>query len=123
MGRNTLTAVFTSMREAAEARDALIGAGFQSADLTISADLTSDGIAAEAPGQAYENQHTQSGAGIVAWVKSSFSNVRDEDTSDAQRMADVQRGSAVLSFSGSESDLDRASEVLEAQRPVALRRT
>ena len=123
MERNMLTAVFGSTLEAAKAREALISAGLQGRDVTISADLTSDGIAAEAPGQAYENQHTDTGAGIVAWVKSSFTTVKDDDTTEAQRMADVQSGSAVLSFSGSGSDLDRASEVLEAHRPISLRRS
>ena len=51
-----LIAVFASEGEAMRAHSALLRSGIDPKDVAISADLTRDGIAAEAPGQAYENQ-------------------------------------------------------------------
>ena len=120
MARTALTAFFSSHDDAVAARDALLGRGFAAADVTVSTDLTSDPVAAEAPGQAYANQATQAGAGLAAWVKSSFTSMTDADTTDAERMADIQRAGATLSVMVEESEARTASALLEAHRAIAV---
>jgi hypothetical protein len=51
-----LTGIFDTVSAAERARDALVAEGIARERITLSAQQTSDGIAAEAPGQAYENQ-------------------------------------------------------------------
>lgn len=122
MDRTKLIAIFGSQADALAARAALVEAGFDSESLTVSSELTADPVAAEAPGQAYANQQTRTGAGIGAWVKSGFRSGRDSDTTDAERMADIQRGGAVLTIAPGDADFQRVSSLIEAYRPVAVRR-
>ena len=58
MGR--ITAIFDTVRAAQEARDALVREGLDADSIALSVSQTSDGVAAEAPGQSYENQPGQS---------------------------------------------------------------
>lgn len=120
--KETLVAVFASSAEAQQARAALLSEGFAEEKLTLSADLTDDGLSAEAPGQAYENQPTRLGAGLRRLMKTGFGSAADDDTADARRMADVQRGSVVLSVGPLErGETERATATLKRYRPVALR--
>jgi hypothetical protein len=57
-----VSAVFDSPQRAEEAKRVLLDAGVPAQRIAVSAHLTADGIAAEAPGQAFENQPGQ-GAG------------------------------------------------------------
>jgi hypothetical protein len=59
IGAKTVVAVFDSVGAAESARNRLLQAGVPEKRIAVSADLTHDGIAAEAPGQAYENQPGQ----------------------------------------------------------------
>ncbi len=79
-----MIAVFRSSDAAHAARGALLDAGFDAADVTLSMDFTHDAVAAEAPGQAYENQQTKHHAGMEAWIGSFFTTIVDNDTADAQ---------------------------------------
>ena len=123
MPGKTFLVVFSSAEEAVAARRSLVDAGYADASIEVTADLTSDGVAAEAPGQAYENQQTVPGAGLLAWLRSSFTSITDDDTADAQRLADIQRGAAVLTIEAGESEFDRLRQVLTPHHPIAVRRT
>ena len=59
LGAKTVVGVFASPAAAEEARAALIEAGVPESRMALSAGLTDDGIAAEAPGQSFENQPGQ----------------------------------------------------------------
>ena len=59
IGAKTVVAVFDSRPAADGAKAKLLRAGVPESRIALSAGLTDDGIAAEAPGQAYENQPGQ----------------------------------------------------------------
>ena len=59
IGAKTVVAVFDSQPAAERAKATLLGAGVPESRIAVSAGLTDDGIAAEVPGQAYENQPGQ----------------------------------------------------------------
>jgi hypothetical protein len=59
IGAKTVVAVFESMPAAEGAKARLIRAGVPEKRIAVSAHLTDDGIAAEVPGQSYENQPGQ----------------------------------------------------------------
>jgi hypothetical protein len=59
LGAKTVVAVFESMPAAEGAKTTLIRAGVPEQRIALSAGLTDDGIAAEVPGQSYENQPGQ----------------------------------------------------------------
>jgi hypothetical protein len=59
LGASTVIGVFASPAAAEDARGALLRAGVPESRIALSAGLTEDGIAAEAPGQSYENQPGQ----------------------------------------------------------------
>ena len=122
MTSTNVIAIFGSRADALGARAALVDAGFDPETLTVSPDLTADPMAAEAPGQAYANQRTTTGAGVGAWIKSGFRSGLDSDTADAERMADIQRGGAVLTIASGDADLQRIRTLIEPHRPVAVRR-
>ena len=56
MARNMVEGVFASMGAAEQAKLRLVGAGIAETCICLSAELTSDDVAAEAPGQTYSNQ-------------------------------------------------------------------
>jgi hypothetical protein len=116
-------AVFASEAEALRARAALMTAGMDESAVAMSADLTSDAIAAEAPGQAYENQGTERGGGLLRSIKTAFTSGADTDTAEARLIADVQRGSVVLTVGPlSEDEVERVTAILKRYRPVAIRK-
>jgi hypothetical protein len=59
IGAKTVVAVFDSRPAAEGAKATLLRAGVPESRIAVSAGLTDDGIAAEVPGQAYENQPGQ----------------------------------------------------------------
>jgi len=59
IGAKTVVAVFDSRPAAEGAKATLLRAGVPESRIALSAGLTDDGIAAEVPGQAYENQPGQ----------------------------------------------------------------
>ena len=59
IGAKTVMAVFESMPAAEGAKATLMRAGVPEKRIAVSAHLTDDGIAAEVPGQSYENQPGQ----------------------------------------------------------------
>ena len=66
MPQRDLAAVFESVAAARAARAALVDAGVRNERMVLSADLTQDPIAGEAPGQSYENQSGQPPADSAA---------------------------------------------------------
>lgn len=56
MAIHTVVGIFGSLSAAESARAALLEAGIARHRIAVSANLTDDAIAAEAPGQSYENQ-------------------------------------------------------------------
>jgi hypothetical protein len=59
MGSETIAGIFDSVGSAEQARRILLEAGVPGHRIAVSSDLTADGIAAEAPGQSFENQPGQ----------------------------------------------------------------
>lgn len=59
LGAKTVVGVFASASAAEEARTVLLRSGVPESRIALSAGLTDDGIAAEVPGQSYENQPGQ----------------------------------------------------------------
>jgi hypothetical protein len=122
MPPTSLIAVFATKDEAANARTALIDQGFDPGNLALSIELTSDAIAAEVPGQAFANETSKPAGGVLRSITLALSGKSDEDSADAARMADVQRGNCVLTVSETSSErLERASSILEQRRPVTIR--
>jgi hypothetical protein len=111
--------VFSTRQDALRAREALLYDGFAPDDLTVSIDLLTDDVAAEAPGQAYVDPPDAAHTGLMARLKSGFASGSDPD---AERLAAIQRGSTVLTVSGPAARHSRAVELLELFRPVAIRR-
>jgi len=62
LGAQTVVGIFASAAAAEDARGALLKAGVPENRIALSATLTDDGIAAEYPGQSYENQPGQPAA-------------------------------------------------------------
>lgn len=59
LGAKTVVGVFDSVSAAEDAKDVLLHAGVPEIRIAVSAPLTEDAIAAEAPGQSFENQPGQ----------------------------------------------------------------
>lgn len=62
LGAQTVVGIFASTAAAEDARSALLEAGVPESRIALSATMTADGIAAEAPGQSFENQPGQPAA-------------------------------------------------------------
>ena len=97
LGVKTIVGVFASAAAAEEARSALLSAGVSENRIALSAGLTDDGIAAEAPGQASENQPGQSAG----------------DSRDARYGEAVRTGACVVSvFIRSEEEKQYVEQLL-----------
>jgi hypothetical protein len=121
MRTHTLIAVFASEAEAIRAKAALVRAGIDENSLAISTDLTRDGIAAEAPGQAYENQGSMPAAGLRRLLKSGFKTDVDADSAEARVIAAVERGSVVLTAGPlRHSDVGAVAGILKKHSAVAI---
>ena len=104
-----MVGVFGSPAAAEQARGALLDAGVPASRLALSAPLTEDGIAAEAPGQSYENQPGQASDEIEA----------------ARYGESVRTGACVLSvFTRSEEEKQYVERLLRRNgaRQVTVRR-
>lgn len=66
LGAKTVVGVFESVPAAQELKDLLVSEGMPESRISVSANLTDDAIAAEAPGQSYENQPGQADNGRAA---------------------------------------------------------
>lgn len=111
-------AVFGSEEEGMQAHSALVANGFDPSNVAISIDLTRDAIAAEAPGQAYDNQ----GPSQSLWKLLKNAVDGDADAEEAHVLADVQRGGVVLTV----QPLPRSKHsvavcILKEHRAVAIR--
>lgn len=96
-----MVGVFGNPAAAEEARGALLDAGIPASRLALSALLTGDGIAAEAPGQSYENQPGQPA----------------DDTEAARYGESVRTGACVLSvFTRSEEEKQYVEQLLLRHR-------
>lgn len=105
MASRTMVGVFDSVSAAEHARTALLEAGIREDRMALSADLSDDAIAGEAPGQSYENQPGQS-----------------RDDSGAARYSEaVRSGVCVLSVKA-ESHADR-KHIEQLMRQKGARRT
>lgn len=105
MESQTVVGVFNTVSAAEQAKTGLLGAGVPEDQMVLSADMSEDGIAAEAPGQAYENQPGQS----------------PEDSARAGHSGAVRSGACVLSV----GTTDRANGrfIAELMRQNGARRT
>jgi hypothetical protein len=117
----TLIGVFSGEADAHAARDALVAAGIPRECVALSADYAADGIAAEAPGEAYENQTARAGEGIAA-AASTLGTTRSADTREAKRLADVERGGVVVTVGPVDAaQADAAGDVMARCKAVAIR--
>lgn len=97
MAIHTVVGIFGSLSAAESARAELMAAGIARHRIALSANLTEDAIAAEAPGQSYENQQ---------WTA-------DEADSRRARFHDEVVGAAcVVSVASDARDRERIAEVL-----------
>ncbi len=95
----TAVGIFRSRDDAERARQALLASGVRAEQVRMSAPLTSDGIAAEAPGQSYENQGMR------------------EDTHEkqiAQYGTEVRTGACTLSVAAAR-DVDSVERMMREQ--------
>ncbi|HVL36410.1 MAG TPA: hypothetical protein VM489_12135 [Burkholderiales bacterium] len=112
----SVVGMFGSVEDGQRARDALLAAGIADGRIVVSASLTDDGLAAEYPGQTYENQDYRSSdqappAG--GWT----------DTDRARYATEVRAAACVVSVRlERESDAHAVSELLRragARRAIA----
>ena len=101
LGAKTVVGVFASAAAAEEARAVLLDSGVPEARIALSAGLTDDGIAAEVPGQSYENQPGQP----------------PEDSRVARHGERVRTGACVVSvFTRSEEEKQYVEQLLLRSR-------
>jgi len=101
LGAQTVVGVFASAAAAEDARGALLRAGVPENRIALSAALTEDGIAAEAPGQSFENQPGQPPA----------------DSAMARYGEAVRTGACVVSvFTRSEEEKQYVEQLLRQSR-------
>jgi hypothetical protein len=106
-------AVFATLESAERARAALVDAGVPEARIALSVDLTADGVAAEVPGQAYENQPTNRG-GISAWFARMTGRVAAQELRFARQAELAGSGACVLTVDAcSRGEVDRAMPILD----------
>ena len=100
IGARTVVAVFESMPAAEAAKATLMRAGVPEQRIALSAGLTDDGIAAEVPGQSYENQPGQ-----------------PAEESQAARWGEaVRSGACVVSvLARSDEEIDYVTQLLRLQ--------
>jgi hypothetical protein len=97
-----MTGIFDTVAAAKQMRSALLGAGIGEDRISLSADLSDDAIAGEAPGQSYENQPGQSpgdsaraGYGYAVVTGVCVLRVKTRSRADARRIeALLRRGGA-----------------------------
>jgi hypothetical protein len=100
IGARTVVAVFESMPAAEGAKATLVRAGVPEQRIAVSAGLTDDGIAAEVPGQSYENQPGQ-----------------PAEESEAARFGEaVRSGACVVSvLARSDEEIDYVTQLLRRE--------
>lgn len=100
LGAKTVVGIFASAAAAEEARAALLRVGVPESRMALSAGLTEDAIAAEVPGQSYENQPGQ-----------------PADPAGARFGEAVRSGACVVSvFTRSEEERQLVEELLRRSR-------
>lgn len=101
-----LVGLFPSVEAGQRARQALVAAGIDEQRMVLSANLLADGIAAEYPGQAYENQDYPSSDQVRApggWT----------DTDQARYGSEVRSAACILNVRlDSRTELARVSGLL-----------
>lgn len=101
LGAKTVVGIFASAAAAEEARGVLLQSGVPESRIAVSAGLTDDGIAAEAPGQSYENQPGQPPA----------------DSTVARHAQRIRTGACVVSvFTRSEEEKQYVEQLLLRHR-------
>lgn len=101
MGR-TAVGIFDSVSAAEKARAELLRSGISADRIAVSANLTDDGIAAEAPGQSYEHQ--------------TYGGSDKSDTERARYGEAVRTGACVLSVSsGSGGDCRQLQQLMKRE--------
>lgn len=88
---------FDAMDTARRARQLLLDAGVPSGDLSLSAPVTADPIAAEAPGESFENQPGQPDDGGPAEALEHAMSRHDEDVRAAVCVLSVETDASVES--------------------------
>ncbi len=92
--KRAVVAVFDTVEAARAAEASLLAAGLPQSRVHVTANLAADGIAAEAPGQSYENQPGQSAA----------------DSAESRYGESVRLGTCVLT---ADADSAHAAQALE----------
>lgn len=117
MARSQVVGVYGSVARARVVQEALITEGTPEDQVSISVDLTADGIAAEAPGQAYVNQPGDGGS-AVRW-QGADGGPRAEPQLAATRAG----GCVVTAAARNAHEARRIRAIMAALRPLDLRAT
>jgi hypothetical protein len=105
LGAKTVVGIFASTAAAEEARAVLLDSGVPESRIALSHGLTDDGIAAEVPGQSYENQPGQPA----------------EDSRVARYGEQVRSGACVVSvFARSEEEKQYVEQLLLRERAHSI---
>ena len=119
MTRRSVLGIFDNEAQAREAHDALVAAGIHEGDIAISADLAHDDIAAEAPGQSYENQPGQRPAKWFGSRVGRNASLRPPDMQYAQTM---HAGGCVVAVEVNSADeLRRVAGIMGGLRAASVR--
>lgn len=121
-----MVAVFDGLAAAEQAKMRLLRSGVQADRIVLSAQLTADAIAAEAPGQSYENQHYRGSdrVSFVDWVRGLIGRKPSTDTDRSRYNESVRSGGCLLSVEiGSARERTAAKHLLEqAGARIAMER-
>jgi hypothetical protein len=115
MADKTVVGIFDSVSAAEGAKVALVESGVPTNRIALSANLTEDGIAAEAPGQSYEHQSYRGSDKLSGFdlLRSLFGRKPGTDTDRARYNEAVRSGACIVTVdSGSGGDARRIKDLM-----------
>lgn len=125
MRQQTVVGVFDDAQAAAHAREELVRCGIPEHAIALSADMTSDDVAAEAGGQMYENQPARGDDsrtlyGLLAGLLGSARSAEHETAQHVERM---RSGTHAITIElPSVNDADNVRRILERNGSRHVRR-
>lgn len=119
MARRKVIGIYGSIARARLVQEALIAEGTPEDRVSISVDMTLDGIAAEAPGQSYANQPGSRGAN-VGWL-GSRRRPPEADPRANGRLDASHCGSCVVTVEAlNAGEVERICEIMKVLRPLQM---
>lgn len=118
MAAHQVIGIYNSVARARLAVEALVVEGLPEKCIALSTDLTADGVAAEAPGESYENQPSGE---REHWFGSRRSGSGEAHHATGYSDA-VNSGTCVVTADVHDADeAQRVRDIMEALRPVDMR--